>query len=171
MSKLADAVSLSLLLAGPHPLGNLKRAEENITQYTSIPVTVPPRANRIDRGLFVAQKKMENTMHLITHHFETGEKTALAMAAAISWSVWEDINEQRWALLVVKHVQVLDKRKDEERPRLLSEADDQRMARTSGPNFKQGKGQPRFTKPNWAPSTSNSSGGYVRSSTSEQQQQ
>ena len=163
--KVAEAVSLSLLLAGPPPLGHLKKAEENITQYTSIPITVPPRANRIDRGLFVAQKKMENTMHLITHHFETGDKTALAMAAAVSRSAWEDINQQRRALLVGKQVQVLDKRKDDERPRLLSEAEDQRMARASRPSFKQGKGQPRFTKPNWAPSTS-SGGGFPRSRSS-----
>ena len=101
-------------------------------------------------------------MNLITYHFERGDKTALAMAAAISRSAWEDINEQRRALFVGKHVQVLDKRKDDERPRLLSEAEDQRMARTSRPNFKLGKGQPGFTKPNWAPSTSNSSGGFVR---------
>jgi len=164
--KTAEAVSLSLLLAGPPPLGHLKKAEENIKQYTSIPVTVPPRANRIDRSLFVAQKKMENTMHLITHHFETGDKTALAMAAAVSRSAWEDINQQRRALLVGKQVQVLDKRKDDERPRLLSEAEDQRMARTSRPNFKQGKGQQRFTKPNWAPNASSSSGGFVRSRSS-----
>ena len=63
-------------------------------------------------------------------------------------------------------MQVPDKRKDYERPWLLSEAEDQRMARTSRPNFKQVKGQPRFTKPNWAPSTSNSSGGFVRSRSS-----
>ena len=166
MPKVAAAVSPSLLLAGPPLLLHLKKAEENITQYTSIPVTVPARANWIDRGLFVAQKKMENTMHLITHHFERGDKTALALAAAISRSAWEDINQKRRALLVAKHVQVLDRRKDDERPRLLSEAEDQRVARASRPNFKQGKGQPRFTKPNWAPSTSSSSGGFVRSRSS-----
>ena len=72
----------------------------------------------------MAQKKMENTMHLITYHFETGDKTALAMATAISRSAWEDINQQLRALLVGKDLQVLDKRKDDERPRVLSEAED-----------------------------------------------
>ena len=61
--QVSDAVCLANILVDPPPLDHLKPVETN-RMYEKVPETPPPRKNRGDQNLFVAQRKLEQCMHL-----------------------------------------------------------------------------------------------------------
>ena len=63
-----DAVLLCKLLASPPPLDQVKLTEQQVTRYQHVPQTPPPRKNRIENQLYIAQTKMENTLHLLVNY-------------------------------------------------------------------------------------------------------
>ena len=66
-------------------------------------------------------------MHLLIDALETGEPTPIDLAAAEIRSAWEDVLKQRRGLMAGKVVNRLDRRPDDDRPRLLSPNEEKRV--------------------------------------------
>ena len=71
--QVSDAVCLANLLVDPPPLDQLKPVETN-RRYEKVPETPAPRRNRVDQTVFVAQRKLEQCMHLMVHYCESGDR-------------------------------------------------------------------------------------------------
>ena len=136
-----EAVCLSSMLAEPPPLDRLREAENGTTIYTAEPQTPSARKHPIDQKLHTMQKKVETIMHLHIHHFETGDRDnkAIGLSAALARSVWEDLNQQRRALLAGKQAFKLDPRKDDIKPRLLSKEEEKKVRQTPKPPQQRGR--------------------------------
>jgi hypothetical protein len=146
-----DASALASMLVSPPPLEDLRSHSTGQTSYTGVPQTPAPRLHRIDRQLYNAQAKMERTMHSIVHFLETGDKSALGMAAAQTRSAWEDLLQQRRGLIAGKGGQrILDPRPDDIRPRLLSKEEEQKMDKKQITSSSRTTGRGR---PSWAAKT------------------
>ena len=88
--QVSDAVCLANLLVDPPPLSRFKPVDTN-TMYEKVPETPPPRKNRVDQNLFVAQRKLEQCMHLLVHYCESGDRKSMVEYAAFCSSAWEDL--------------------------------------------------------------------------------
>jgi hypothetical protein len=147
----SDAVALGKLLGNPPPLGQLKATIQNLPQYQGVPTTAPPRKNRIDWNLFQAQKKMEAAMHMQMHFMEQNDKKHMAVVAALTRSAWEDINQNRRALLAGKQAHRLQQRQDNDQARLLTKEEEEKIK--PRPKFN----KPTPTTPSWIKPSSSSS--------------
>ena len=124
---------LCQVMSSPPPLDKLKASEKIMPCYAHIPLTPPPRKNRIDTQLYTGQKKLEHAMHMLTHHLETGDREAIGIGAAWVRSAWEDMHQQRRTLYAGKQAFKLDHRADDTRPRLLSKEEEQKIQRQRRP--------------------------------------
>ena len=123
----------------PPPLEQVRRAGARVKRYTGVPVAPQARRNRIDQNLWILQQKLEIAMHLLIDALETGEPTQIDLAAAEIRSVWEDVLQQRRGLMAGKMANQLDRRPDDDRPRLLSPEEEKRV--------QQGFSQPKAVWP------------------------
>ena len=101
-------------------------------RYQKIPQTPPPRAHRVDKSLYMPQKKMEKAMHLLVQQVENTENgadghKAMAQAACQIRSAWEDLNQNRRHLLAGRASNHLQKRSDDNRPRLLTTEEEEKI--------------------------------------------
>lgn len=128
-----SAQFLCQVLSSPPPIDKLKASEKVMPCYANIPLTPPPRKNRIDTQLYTGQKKLEHAMHMITHHLETGDQEAIGIGAAWIRSAWEDMHQQRRTLMAGKQAFKLDPRADDTRPRLLTKEEEQKIQRQRRP--------------------------------------
>ena len=121
------------MLREPPPLDKLRSAEKSQKKYMHVPQTPPPRKHRLDTNLTIPQTKLEHAMHALVHNQETNEREAVATAAALVRSAWEDLQQQRRHILAGKQAFKLDKRTDDTRPRLLSKEEEQKINRGRKP--------------------------------------
>ena len=129
----SNAQFLCQVLSSPPPTDKLKASEKIMPCYAHIPLTPPPRKNRIDTQLYTGQKKLEHAMHMLTHHLETGDNESIGIGAAWIRSAWEDMHQQRRSLMAGKQAFKLDPRTDDTRPRLLTKEEEQKIQRQRRP--------------------------------------
>ena len=115
-----EACELCHVLGSPPPFDRMKHLGKTQIKYTGIPITPPQRQHRLDAQLHMPQQKLELAMHSLTHHVETNDKQALLHTAAWIRSAWEDLHQQRRHLLAGKQSYKLEKRSDDNRPKLLT---------------------------------------------------
>ena len=72
---------------------------------------------------------MENAMHCLVNYTETQDKRELATLAAHLRSAWEDAQQHRRWMFAGKQAYKLDKREDDNRPRLLTEEENKKIQR------------------------------------------
>jgi len=129
-----DSTSLIAMLAEPPPLEKLKGAEQDARHFQGVPETPGPRRHKVDYGLWQAQHKMEEAMHSVVAHLEGGDQKHLGLAAAWLRSAWQDLHEQRRALLAGWKVRnLLDKRPDDVRARLLTAQEEENVSKSRKP--------------------------------------
>ena len=129
----APAVQLAGMFAAPPPLDQLKGTEQKLIRYQGIPQTPAPRRHRTDTALFLAQRKQEIATHQLVHHLESGDRQSLGAAAAYIRSTWEDLQQQRRGLLAGRQSFKLDRRTDDNKARLLSKEEEQKITRGPRP--------------------------------------
>ena len=151
--QVSDAVCLANLLVDPPPLDRLKPVETN-RMYEKVPETPPPRKNRVDQNLFVAQRKLEQCMHLLVHYCESGDRKSMVEGAAFCRSAWEDLQQQRRGLLAGKQSFRLEPRVDNTKARLLTKEEEAKLVRTPRPTFRRPNERPTWMNAQ-QPSSSN----------------
>ena len=123
-----EAVELCQVLGSPPPFDSMKHLAKSTTKYTGICATPPFRPqHRLDASLQMPQQKLEMAMHSLVHHVETNDKQALLHTAAWIRSAWEDLHQQRRQTLAGKQSFKLDKRTDDNRPRLLTQEEESKI--------------------------------------------
>jgi hypothetical protein len=133
----ATSVALVQMLENPPPLDSLKDKKSETAVYQEVPETPPPRRNKIDLSLWQGQQKIEYALHNIVHHLETGEKAKIGIAAAWARSAWQDLQEQRRQLLAGGRGRtLLERRPDEQKPRLLTPQEEEKINRAKRPQAK-----------------------------------
>jgi hypothetical protein len=133
----ATSVALVQLLENPPPLDSLEDKKSETSLYQGVPETPPPRRNRVDFSLWQGQQKIEFALHNILHHLETGENTKIGIAAAWARSAWQDLHEQRRQLLAGgKGKTILERRPDEQKPRLITPQEEEKINRAKRPQAK-----------------------------------
>jgi hypothetical protein len=138
------AVHLCDRLQSAPPLETVQKLEEKIPKYKGVPSTPPPRKHPKDHQLFLIQKKLEGTMQLLVDHFERGEVQSLQLAAALARSSWEDCQQARRTLLAGKGGgSILERRNDDERPKLLTPEEEQKL-RQQRQQQQKARGRDRF---------------------------
>ena len=135
-------ITLTHLLATPPSLEQLKFQMQTMTRYTGVPATPNPRRNKIDRGLWSAQHKIEGCLHHICHFLETQDDRALGVGAAMARSAWEDLHQQRRTVLAGRQAFKLEPRIDDDRPKLFSKEESSKIILRESP--KQNKKPARF---------------------------
>jgi hypothetical protein len=138
-----SATRLCHLLQSPPPLDTVRGLEEKVPRYQGVPPTPPARKHRLDYQLFGIQRKIEGTMQMIVDYFERGDRQALQFGAAWARSAWEDCHQARRQLLAGKGG-ILDRRPDDERPKLLSPEEEQKLRTQQRQRFQQERGRQRF---------------------------
>ena len=68
-------------------------------------------------------------MHSMVHMLETDDKEQIKICAALIRSAWEDCNNNRMCLLAGKEIVKLHKRTDDNRKMLLSNEEEEKIAR------------------------------------------
>ena len=126
----AEACELCQVLGSPPPFASMKTLAKQATKYQNIPQTPPQRQNRLDLAMQQPQAKLELAMHALVHHVETDDKQALLHTAAWIRSAWEDLHQQRRHTLAGKLSYKLEKRADDNRPRLLTAEEETKIAQT-----------------------------------------
>ena len=126
---LPSSCMLCSLLHDPPPLEMVRTLETGGARYQQIPDTPAPRRFGPDRQWYNVQMKLENAMHAMVHTVETQEPENIKYTAALIRSAWEDCQQNRRALLAGKERAKLDKRVDDNRPRLLSKEEESKMSR------------------------------------------
>ncbi len=134
-----DAIALCNLLRTPPPLDQMKFAETTVPRYDGVPPTPPPRRNRIDTQLFGSQKKSEEAMQMLVHFFENGDPQSLQVVGALLRSQWEDLHQQRRGLLAGRKAPILGPRSDDNRPRLLTREEEQKLRQANPPRPRQSR--------------------------------
>ena len=130
-----EGQKLCQLLHSPPPL-SMVSGQEKPVRFSGLPKTVPPRKNMIDRQLWSAQWKLERVMQEMFQALEEDDKSKMLKAGAFARSAWEDLHQQRRRLMVGRQAGALDGRPDEDKPRLLSKEEEQKLRKP-----RQGKGQ------------------------------
>ena len=125
---------LCTLLENPPPVELLGRPDLDI-RFSKIPQTPAPRNNRVDRQLYQPQKKMEKAMNLLVQQIEKGDQDhrALALAATCCRSAWEDLQQHRRSLYAGKAAHALPRRPDDQRPRLLTPEEEEKIRKVQRP--------------------------------------
>ena len=131
----ADAKLLIDKLATPPSLTDLRRVENMVTMYAGVPATPTARKHRVDANLWQVQHKLELVLNLLVHYLESGDRSAIGAAAAWSRSAFEDTMQQRRQLLAGRQSYKLEKRPDDNRPRLLSEEEEKKINKPSAMAF------------------------------------
>lgn len=108
----------------------MKTLAKQATKYQNIPLTPPQRQHRMDIALQQPQAKLELAMNALVHHVETDDKQALLHTAAWIRSAWEDLHQQRRHTLAGKLSYKLEKRTDDNRPKLLTAEEENKIAQT-----------------------------------------
>ena len=129
-------VTLTHLLATPPSLEQLRHQMQATVRYAGVPVTPNPRRNKIDRGLWSAQQKIESCLHNICQFLETQDDRALGVGAAMARSAWEDLHQQRRTVLAGRQSYKLDPRVDDDRPKLLSKEESAKIVPRGPPKPK-----------------------------------
>ena len=76
-------------------------------------------------------------MNSLVSHLETGDRKALGVTAALVRSAWQDLHEQRRSLLAGgKGKNLLEKRPDDERTRLLTPQEEEKINKAHKPSAK-----------------------------------
>lgn len=121
-------------------------------RFNKIPQSPAPRNNKIDRQLYQPQRKMEKAMNLLVQQVEKGDNDhrALALAATCCRSAWEDLQQQRRSLYAGKAAHALPRRPDDQRPRLLTQEEEEKIKKVQRP------AKPR-TRTFWGEATSSNS--------------
>jgi hypothetical protein len=128
------AQALVQSLQNPPPLGNLKSNKAKSTLYRGVPEAAPPRKHRVDFSLWQSQQKMEMVLHNLIELLETGERNQIGVAAAWARSAWQDLHEQRRRLLAGgKGANFLERRPDEQKTRLLTPQEEEKIQRAKRP--------------------------------------
>ena len=122
------AISLNKLVENPPPLESLKKTTTK--QFTGPPRTAPPRKHRLDTKLAILQAKQEHALHALVNSQEKEDRQSIAQAAAFIRSSWEDTQQLRKNIMAGKQSYKLDKRQDDDRPRLLTKEEEQRITKT-----------------------------------------
>ena len=135
----AMACNLVDLLESPPPMSLLKSDSLNITPYIKIPSTPSSRKNIMDQKLYMPQKKLEEAMQHMVHSLETHDPQGIQVAAGFVRSAWEDLNQGRRELFAGRQRNKLDKRTDDNRPRLLTREEEIKIQQA--PRFQGNKGQ------------------------------
>ena len=154
-----DGAYLCSLFAAPPPFEALQCTIQDMRLYNQVPQTAPPRKNRVDFNLHTAQKKQEQAMHMMVNYMECNDKRKLGMAAALIRSSWEDLNQNRRKLLAGKQAHKLEPRIDDDRQRLLTREEEQKV-RPTPTRSTQG-----FGRPQWAAMSPNGISASTSSST------
>jgi hypothetical protein len=123
------AASLVSLLASPPPLDLVAKQVREQVQYKGVPQTPAARQNKVDQRLFTIQKKMEIAMHQMVHQQEVQDPKSLEVIAAMLRSAWEDVQQQRRVLMAGRQAPKLDTREDDNRARLLSREEEDKIAK------------------------------------------
>ena len=123
-----EALELCHVLGFPPPFDSMKHLAKTQIKYSGIPATPSQRPqHRLDATLQMPQQKMELAMHSLTHYVETNDKQALLHTAAWIRSAWEDLHQQRRHTLAGKQSYKLEKRADDNRPKLLSPEEESKI--------------------------------------------
>ena len=126
--KSAAAASLCRLLAVAPPMEQIRKSGQQVPRFKGVPVTPQARrGNRIDTGLFVVQQKLEHAMNMLVHHAEGSDPQSLQVVAAMLRSSWEDVQQNRRGLLAGKQVGKLAPRTDDDRVRLLTKEEEDKV--------------------------------------------
>ena len=130
----APAISLLQMLAEPPSLQKLKESEKDAVQFQGVPETPGPRRHRVDFNLWQTQQKLEQAMNFLVSHLQSGDRKELGLTAALVRSAWQDLHEQRRALLAGgKGKSLLEKRPDDEKPRLLNPQEEEKINKARKP--------------------------------------
>ena len=133
----AHGKSLVSMLSDPPPLEKLKAAEHDAVHFLGVPETPGPRRNKIDFNLWQSQHKLEEAMHSLLNHFEQGDQKHLGLTAAWLRSAWQDLHEQRRVLLAGgRGKNLLEKRPDDVRARLLTPQEEEKISKARKPPAK-----------------------------------
>jgi hypothetical protein len=153
------AVHLSQLLSSPPPLINLNASQHEMTHYTGIPATPPPRRNnKVDRQWYQAQRKMEQAMHMLVHSLEQPNPQNIQGIGAWIRSAWEDAHQARRQFQAGRQAHQLQPRQDDTQPQLLTAEEKEKIMRSrSRPRTRSQWGQEsqpsQWGRP-WEPKTS-----------------
>ena len=151
-----EEAKFTRLLSTPPSLQSLKENRGDVALYQGVPEAPAARRNRVDAQLYQAQAKIEVGLHLMTHFLETGNKGALGGAAAWQRSAWEDLQQQRRQFLAGREAWKLDRRKDDQAVKLLTEEEEkkiwkqQRSEKSREGAGKGDRGRFRDSQPSWA---------------------
>ena len=125
MSDLGQALEAHLAL--PPPMGVLKEALEKLVKYEHVPRTPPARGDRLDRDLQGLQGRVEAAMHLLIHAADQPDWDTMGLLAAVLRSLWEELHQSRRRRFAGPQAYKLDRRVDEDAPRLLNPEEEKRV--------------------------------------------
>ena len=136
------AAALVSRLGFPPPLDTIKAFIKEITPFHGVPKTPPARRDNQDRALQGLQQKVESVMQLLVETAEVSGITdgPLVASAAVTRSVWEDVNEMRQRNLARGQAFKLDTREDATAIRLLSDAEEKAIRPSANSHANRGKG-------------------------------
>lgn len=131
--------TLAGLMVKPPPLDVLKSPQFSSPNFIGIPQTPAPRKNTIDYKIATAQKKMEDCMQHMVAAME-GDRHGVNTAAALARSAWEDLHQMRREHLAGRQRSKLQKREDDQKPRLLTAEEEAKITLNRGKGKGKGKG-------------------------------
>ena len=111
------------------PLDLVAKQVRDQVQYKGVPQTPVAREQRVDQRLFSIQKKIEIAMHEMVQQQEVQDPRSLEIIAAMLRSAWEDVQQQRRTLMAGRQAPKLDTREDDNRARLLSKEEEEKVAK------------------------------------------
>ena len=94
--KSEPAAQLAQLLSTPPPLSLLKCREGEFVRFSSLPVTPPPRKNKVDFHLYQAQQKIEVLMHVLVGVVDGGDKRTLCKVGGVTRSSRRSKEDHCW---------------------------------------------------------------------------
>ena len=134
--KSEPAVQMAQLLSSPPPLSLLKHRDGEFARFSFLPVTPPPRKNKVDYHLYQAQQKLEVLMHILVGIVDGGDKKDLCRVGALARSSWQDMQEQRRSLLAGRNRNQLARRVDDDSHRLLTHEEEEKISKANRPKAK-----------------------------------
>ena len=153
MEPVRGGVCLAARFAIAPPLEALGKHTKDATRFSGIPKTPAPRRNQKDRTLHKVQRKLENAIHALTENACNKDDSTMweLNAAGLIRSAWQDLHEERRALLV-KQPWKLDDRPDKTDVRLLA-PHEEKLPKRNMKGGKGGKGRNTYQPQNAQPST------------------
>jgi hypothetical protein len=98
----AEGKYLAGLLSQPPLPQHIHELHKACKQYSNVPQTPGPRKDAADRKFWNTQQLLENSMHYLIQHVETGDHILIKKAAALIRSAWEEQLHQRKERLAAK---------------------------------------------------------------------